>query len=32
MVPVGEVEDIEGLARIIGHRVSSLPMKYLGLP
>jgi hypothetical protein len=26
------VGDVEGLARILGCRVSSLPMKYLGLP
>jgi hypothetical protein len=26
------VEDIEELASILGCRVSSLPMKYLGLP
>jgi hypothetical protein len=29
---VGDVGDVEGLARIHGCRVSSLPMKYLGLP
>jgi len=32
IVPVGEVEDVEELASILGCRVSSLPMKYLGLP
>ena len=26
------VTNVEGLARILGYRVSSLPMKYLGLP
>jgi len=32
IVPVGDVGDVEGLARILGCRVSSLPLKYLGLP
>jgi hypothetical protein len=32
IVPIGEVEDVEDLASILGCRVSSLPMKYLGLP
>jgi hypothetical protein len=32
IVPVGEVEDVEELASILECRVSSLPMKYLGLP
>jgi hypothetical protein len=32
LVPVGAVEDVKGLAGILGCRVSSLPMKYLGLP
>jgi len=32
LVPVGNVGDIEGLACILGCRVASLPMKYLGLP
>jgi hypothetical protein len=32
IVLVGEVGDVEGLACILGCRVSSLPMKYLGLP
>jgi hypothetical protein len=32
LVPVGAVDDVGGLARILGCRVSSLPMKYLGLP
>jgi hypothetical protein len=33
IVPVGKVGDVEGLARILGCRVSSLllPMKYLDL-
>jgi hypothetical protein len=29
---VGPVEDVESLARILGCRVSFLPMKYLALP
>jgi len=32
LVPVGNVNNVEGLAGILGYRVSSLPMKYLGLP
>jgi hypothetical protein len=32
IVPVGEVEDVEELVSILRCRVSSLPMKYLGLP
>jgi hypothetical protein len=32
LVPIGLINNIEGLARILGCRVSSLPMKYLGLP
>jgi hypothetical protein len=32
IVPIGEVEDVEGLAQLLGYRVASLPMKYLGLP
>jgi hypothetical protein len=32
LVPVGNVGDVEGLARILGCRVASLPMKYFGLP
>ena len=31
IVPIGIVEDVEGLACILGCRISSLPMKYLGL-
>jgi hypothetical protein len=32
MVPVGNVENLDGLAGILGCGVSSLPSKYLGLP
>lgn len=32
LVPVGAVEDVGGLSSILGFRVSSLSMKYLGLP
>ena len=32
LVHVGAVDDVGGLARILGCKVSSLPMKYLGLP
>jgi hypothetical protein len=32
LVLVGNVNSVESLARILGCRVSSLPMKYLGLP
>jgi hypothetical protein len=32
LVPVGLINNIEGLARILGWRVLPLPMKYLGLP
>jgi hypothetical protein len=32
IVPIGEVEDVEGLAPLLGCQVTSLPMKYLGLP
>lgn len=31
LVLVDNVNNVEGLARILGYRVSSLPMKYLGL-
>jgi hypothetical protein len=31
LVPLSVVEDVEGLACILGCRISSLPMKYLGL-
>lgn len=30
LVPVGSVPEVVGLALILGCRVSSLPMKYLG--
>jgi len=29
---IGEIEDFEGLAQLLGCRVTSLPMTYLGLP
>jgi hypothetical protein len=32
LVPVGNVVDVEGLTNILSCRVSSLPLKYLGLP
>jgi hypothetical protein len=32
LVLVGNVSNVEGLVSILGCRVSSLPMKYLGLP
>jgi hypothetical protein len=32
LVPVSLINNGEGLARILGCRVLSLPMKYLGLP
>jgi len=32
MVPIGEVEDVESLALILGCRIGSLPMTYLGMP
>jgi hypothetical protein len=32
IVPIGEVEDVEDLAQLVGCRVASLPMTYLGLP
>jgi hypothetical protein len=32
IVPIGEVEDAEGLSRIFGCGVESLPLMYLGLP
>jgi hypothetical protein len=31
LVPVGEVDDVESLAHILGCRIGSLPMTYLGL-
>jgi hypothetical protein len=32
IILVGDAEDVKGLARILGCRVSSLPMKFLGFP
>lgn len=32
LILVGVVKDVGGLARILGCRVSSLPIEYLGLP
>jgi hypothetical protein len=32
IVPIGEVENVERLANLLGCRVASLPMTYLGLP
>jgi hypothetical protein len=32
LVPVGCVDNVDGLASILGSGVSSLPLKYLGLP
>jgi hypothetical protein len=32
IVPIGDVEDVEGLAQLLGCRVASLPMTYMGLP
>jgi hypothetical protein len=32
MVPVGFVQNVNGLVGILGCGVSSLPLKYLGLP
>jgi len=32
LVPIGEVEDVESLAHILGCRIRSLPMTYLGMP
>lgn len=32
LVPIGNVNNVEGLANILGCTVSSLPLKYLGLP
>jgi hypothetical protein len=32
LVPVGNVDHLERLAGVLGCGVSSLPMKYLGLP
>jgi hypothetical protein len=30
--PIGEIEDVERLAQLLGCQVASLPMTYLGLP
>ena len=32
MVPIGEVDDVHALADILGCRVGTLPMSYLGMP
>jgi hypothetical protein len=32
IVPIGEVENVDSLVHILGCRVASLPMTYLGLP
>jgi hypothetical protein len=32
LVPIGEVEDVESLAHILGCRIGSLLMTYLGMP
>jgi hypothetical protein len=32
LVPIGKVEDVESLAYILGCRIGSLPMTYLGMP
>jgi len=32
LVPIGEVVDVESLAYILGSRIVSLPMTYLGMP
>ena len=32
MVPIGEVVDVHALAEILGYRVGTLPMSYLGIP
>ena len=32
MVPIGEVVDVHALAEILGRRVGTLPMSYLGKP
>ena len=32
MVPIGEVDDVHALAKILGYRVGTLPMSYLGMP
>ena len=32
MVPIGEVDNAHVLAEILGYRIGSLPMTYLGMP
>ena len=32
LVPIGEVENANALAEILGYRIGSLPMTYLGMP
>ena len=32
MVPIGEVDDVHALTEILGCRVGTLPMSYLGMP
>ena len=32
MVPIGEVDDVHALAEILGCKVGTLPMSYLGMP
>jgi hypothetical protein len=32
LAPIGQVSDMQGLAGVLGGRIISLPMKYLGLP
>ena len=32
MVPIGEVPNLHVLAEILGYRIGSLPMNYLGMP
>ena len=32
IVPVGPVADVDNLVQVLGGRIASLPMKYLGLP
>ena len=31
MVPIGEVNNVHALAKILGYRVGSFPMTYLGM-
>ena len=32
MVPIGKVHNVQALAEILGCRIGSLPMTYLGMP